>query len=227
MPKLRPSADSKPSKSSFVPEQVQSGYGNEYPRIQVMPPFLLAYSPESWTMIEGRVVPQLKKFFLLAGVNGVSKNGKRWRLGALRSRLEEMGFTEIPWAWGPDGSYVVELDTLDKFGNVRTTYVSAFSEVYAGSSAMGADTVGYVEWLEGLMADGKLPAPAPYIIEGLIADRHSKLMDARTTQRTAPTDSRAATIANLESELEQLRAMSAGGKKTPARKRTAKLEADA
>lgn len=216
-----------PSRKAFTPEMAQASYGHEYPRVPVTPPFLYVYNPQRWALIDGRVLPSLHKVPLMRGLNGVTKQGGRWRLARLRDKLESQGRTMIPWEWGPDGeSYVAAVDTRDRHGNILTTYVSAFSETYAGSSVLGADVKAYADWIEALITDGRLPKPQPYIVERLLTSKRAALSDALTAQRHHHTEQRAEVIANLEVEVKQLEAMVTGAPKTPTRKRKAKIEVE-
>lgn len=227
MTKLTSSSKPTPKRERFVPETATVDYGHEYPRVPVSAPFVYVYNPQRWTLINGRVVPQLHTVPLRDGVNHIKREGKRWRLAQLKDRLERQGRTLIPWELGPDGSYLSVVETRAPNGRIVDTYLPVFTETYAGSSQYGPDTVAYVEWIEELMANGHLPKPAPYIVERLLADRRGALLESMTAQQRNPTAGRAELIASLESEIEQLSAMLDKAPKKPSRKRAAKLEADA
>lgn len=229
MSKLTQSSKPTPKRAAYTPETATVDHGHEYPRVDVNPPFVYVYNPQRWTLLAGRVVPQLHTHPIMEGVNGVTRRGKRWHLAALKSHIEELGRTMIPWDMGPDGeSYMSVVETRAPSGAIVDTYIPVFTETYAGSSQVGPDIEAYVDWIQSLMDSGDLPRPAPYIIEGLLADRRSTLLDNMTAQTRAPTAGRAELIASLESEVQQLEALLADAPRKPSRKRrTAKVESDA
>lgn len=211
-----------PKRKAYVPETATVDHGHEYPRIPRCPPFLLAYNPVRWTVLEGQVVPQLHHVPLQDGVNGVTRdrNGA-WRLAKLKDKLEQQGRTLIPWESGPDGSYVAVVETRLDSGQVVDTHVGAFTETFAGSSDLRADLPGYVAWLQQLMKDGVIPSPAPYVIERLLNEYKQEQRTASVEAKRHETAANLQRLESLERDIKALEKLVQTAPRTPVAKRAA------
>lgn len=224
MPRVKTKTPAKktPARKAFVPTTATVDYGHEYPRIPVSPPFVLVYNPQRWTLLGGRVVPALHKIPLQPGVKGVTySKGRGWNLAKLKHKLAEQGRHMLPWSLGPDGSYVAVVETRTDSGAVVDTHVSAFADTFAGSSEVRADTEAYVAWLEELMKEGNIPAPPPFVLEKLLADRRNALLAAKTDAKRKQTPTADALVHSLEAAVATLEGLVSETKKTPAKRRAA------
>lgn len=153
-------------------EMVATDTGPPLPRIPASHPFLLAWNPSNWHVMGGKLIPRLRKVRLQPGVNRVekSKDG-RWKTGALRTHLEERGWSILPYDRGPDGSYMVQVDCEPVRGMRATAYLETWASAYPGSDQIGSDPTAYAEWCAALVEDGTIPACPPYIADRL-ADQY-------------------------------------------------------
>lgn len=130
--------------------------------------YLLYFNPERWTIIAGRVVPQLGKAKLIAGANGCDYDYKRkvWVTAPMTSQLEENGYKIIPWEI--DGDSYIRKDPA------TGGYYSRWERVYSGSSRIQDGAAEYATWLQGLIDTGFLPPPPTYILEALLGDEERR-----------------------------------------------------
>lgn len=167
---------------SRTPVMATSERGATHPKIDVMPPYYLVFSPERWAVVAGKLVPALSKAPLVDGVNGVSvaRNGGV-RFANAQSRLEQEGRFKIPWDWAPDGeSYLQVLDTKPNgVGDPQETWISVFESASLGSASIASNTKSYVAWLGELMAAGKIPACPLHVAEDKLSVSIKALEEAR------------------------------------------------
>lgn len=157
-----------------APLTMTSATGVVLPFLDLAPMFALTFHPARWMVLAGKLVPSLQKVPLLPGINRVEetrdREGRaRFDLSTLRAKLEREGRILIPWEWGPDGSYVRVMETQPDGGaTVRETHVSAWEDAEPGARETATDLEGYVEWLEELIATGRLPKCSYAIALGLL-----------------------------------------------------------
>lgn len=168
------------TKSKRTPEFASSSKGVTHPYIEPTPPYVLAYVPQRWTVLGGKLVPQLATVPLVAGVNQIEydKDG-RVKFAQARSRLEEEGRTLIPYEWGPDGESYIQCVETKPGGSttIADAWISAFQTAHVGSSTCETDIDAYVAWLESLVTSGKLPPCLPHRISEMLTaakERHAE-----------------------------------------------------
>lgn len=211
-----------PKRRAVVPDTSAVDYGHEYPRIPIRPPFVLVYNPQRWTFLAGAVVPNLHVCPLMEGANGLSRDkAGGWQLARFDSRLEKQQRKRIPWNKGPEGSYLAVVETRTESGAVRESYVSAWTQTYAGSSQMGADLEGYVAWLQKLMKAGDLPEAPPYVVERLLSNARSGLAETQMEMKHKETTANVQRFEKLTAEVAALEKLSKSIKRTPAAKASA------
>ena len=156
----------------YTPETAADGTTEVLPRVPPTAPFLFAWNPVRWVVLEGQVVPSLRKVPLQPGVNRVqrTKAGK-YRLGEMRAHLEERGWTLLPYAKGPGGASYIHRARTAIGPEGAYAHLSLWESVYPGSDQIGSDTAGYAAWVAGLVADGTIPPCPPYLADRL-RDQH-------------------------------------------------------
>jgi len=162
---------------AYLPDTVVDGVVEVLPKLPPSPPFYLAWHPTRWVVLDGQVVPSLRRVNLQPGVNHVTRTREgRYRVGALRAHLEERGWSIVPYAKGPSGSYVKRVRTgLGPEGGYA--HLTSWETAYPGSDAVGSDTSGYALWVASLVADGTVGPCPPYIADRL-RDRHQSTLAA-------------------------------------------------
>jgi len=149
----------------FTPGFTSTQLGVREPFLEVRPMFCLVYNPLRWIVMQGRLIPSLQTFPLMAGVQGVSldKDGNH-RFAGARAKIEESGRRLVPFEWGPGGSYIQEITTRpDGRGEPRKTYISIFEQALAGDNATSSDEEAYAAWAASLVETGKLPGCPPAV----------------------------------------------------------------
>lgn len=140
-----------------LPQLQRLAVASEAPRLPPRPWFVLAWHPDRWTVLGGRVVPGLIEEDLANGSNGVVVTYDRDSgqthvdLSGLEENLRARGFTIIPWE--ADGSpYIVE--------PVPGAWVTRWTRTTPGSAHTEADLPAYLAWIEALQERGILPRPS-------------------------------------------------------------------
>jgi len=139
------------------------------PRLDPSPPFMLAYHPQRWAVVEGYCVPALATVVVEPGVNNVesvTRNGRTLPDWTAAAKLHtQKGGTIIPHAKGPGGrSYMQRVQV--KHGHHHMT---VFATAHRGSDEVTVDGKGYADWIDGLFADGTIEPPPPYVLRNLRA----------------------------------------------------------
>lgn len=121
-------------------------------------PFVFAWHPRRWTVLDGRVVPLLAQFSMEAGKHGLEalRSGKISR-SYFRENLATRGYTEI------DPEQVEYLDEL------APGVWGASWERLTPSGQIVSDRAAYLDWLESLMAQGVVPRPDAGVIDDLLS----------------------------------------------------------
>jgi len=139
------------------------------------PPYVLVLIPGRWTVLGGRVVPQLHEQSLIHGDQGVivrrdpETGAESYDLGGLRANLANKGATILPYDIGG-------LPYLRELPEGSGRWYSAHAHV-SGRGAIRPDEEAHSVWLAGLMEAGALPTPEPHELADL-ADRLRGYMDA-------------------------------------------------
>ena len=173
---------------------------SEAPRIrEPRPGFVFLFHPERWFVSHGLVVPQLKRLVLQNALNGVrqGENG-RFSITTALADQQKRGWRALDPLVDGKASYV--------YRAAEGIYLSRWETAHAGSSTVTGDGKGYAEWLRGLVTSGKLPPPAPYVLEQLkdrLLGRTRRLQDQ---VRTVPSvqvdlDAALASLTAVEREL--------------------------
>jgi hypothetical protein len=130
-------------------------------------PFVLWFHPSRWCVIEGEVVPQLQQFHLIPGVcNFTIGSDKKPKIQKHKLEKMEADWIMVEYSWGPNGSYIKQLDArIDGTNETTKIYLPVWCNAIAGSTATKVASGAYAAWLKSLLASGKLPYPDPYIGE--------------------------------------------------------------
>jgi hypothetical protein len=130
-------------------------------------PFLLWFHPKRWCVIENTVVPHLQQFPLIPGVCNytVGRDGKP---KVQKHKLDKMeaDWIMVEYSWGPNGSYIKQLDArIDGTNETTKIYLPVWANPVAGSTSIKVSSKPYSAWLISLMDKGLLPKPDAYIGE--------------------------------------------------------------
>lgn len=204
----------------ITPEFAQRENRFGEPWIEVSPMFMFTFHPARYTVIDGKVVPQLGEQVLVDGVNQVqvSKKG-RVNFVRARSHVEQDGWKFLPFEWGPGGeSYLQAIQTRPggSKGDPQTAYVSVFSSAYAGDPKVYPDERAYAEWLLELMADGRIPQPRPHKVRAMLEESKRKLGVALAKKMATRAEALQLEVTALEAWLKdhgQPKSGKAGGRK--------------
>jgi len=164
-----------------VPEFSTRDNGLGFPWVDESEAFILKFHPARWTIMAGRLVPSLGQDRLAPGINMVSKSRDgRVSFAACRAKMEESGWSYIPYEWGPDGeSYLQAIDTRPRGAReTRTAHMTVWDSAYAGDPRVYPDEEAYSAWLAGLIKDGKIPACPPQIARRMLEKARGKLARA-------------------------------------------------
>lgn len=162
------------------------------PRIrEPRPGFVFLFHPERWFVSHGLVVPQLKRLVLQNALNGVrqGENG-RFSISTALADQAKRGWQALDPLVDGKASYV--------YRAAEGVYLSRWETAHAGSSTVTGDGKGYAEWLRGLVDTGKIPRPAPYVLEQLrdrLEGRARRLQDQVRTVPSVQVDLDAALVA--------------------------------
>jgi hypothetical protein len=161
------------------------------------------------------VVPIVKRLVLKGGVHQVRQN----RDGSFQTRAaiadwEERGWETIPHdVDGPGTSYL--------HNPAPGAYLTRWETAHAGSSLITSDGPGYVAWLRGPIADGKIPRCPPYVLERMLAQRQQELASVVDRAQTQP--SLQAEVARLKGEIAAINEELASGRQPVATRPVAPL----
>jgi hypothetical protein len=152
-----------------------------WPRVPPQPAFFLVYAPDRWDVLEGKLVPMLYRLSLNPGANAVTRGqGGRPDATDAIAQVERNG--HFPLQWTVDGSSYLRAFQVGLVQDRRTgapvkvmSWHTKFEQLYAGSEYIQSDTVGYVAWLESLIARRLLPQARPYVVERLVRFYEQKL----------------------------------------------------
>lgn len=199
-----------------------------YPHIEQTPQFVLIYNPKRWTIMDGRLVPQLHHFPLEAGVNGVefTKDGSI-RFSRAKAQKEEQDRKVIPHGWGPNGEpYQSAVETRPPgTKEVVVSYIPVWAEAHEGSTDLYTDTSAYADWLESLVTEGKV-SPCPiYLAKKLLEGRVKSLREAEIgAQKGQVAASLRAEALQTDVQVLQTYVGDTKGKKVTTKKTAPKLE---
>ena len=150
------------------------------PRLDPSPRFVLLAHPNRYTVMCGRLIPQLKRFVLEPGVNGVDKHGA-WH-GALASQVQR-GWILIPENVDGEGTTYLRVDEVAQGQRHRLKW----EQVWAGSNRIGSNEQGYADWAATLVSRGLVP-PAPiHVLESLVERFTAGIEQLAARVHAAPT----------------------------------------
>ena len=182
---------------------VVDGIGSpDVPRLESRAAALFLFHPERWGVLEGQVVPLLGRMPIIAGVGNVKLvDAKRGLLSTSVAEHEKSkrGWTKIRLdVDGPGTSYL--------HSPLTGVYLTRWETAHAGSSVISHDTAGYVRWLRGLVATGKIPRAKPYVLEKIRAKTQRQILELQDKVRTVPSaqvdlDRKLADLAAIQREL--------------------------
>lgn len=169
----------------FAPALAGAQRGVPPPKLASRPAALLMAHQERWGVEGGRLRPILGTLTLQAGIDGITEEGGRLRIGDARINREERGWTIIPPETLPPsqahrGQY---LTALADRPDVRLFY---WQSAFAGSAEIRRDDALYYEWLDYVVASGAVPPCQDYVIDTLIERAEAGLLRAQDKARVHP-----------------------------------------
>lgn len=151
------------------------------PRLAPRAAALFTFHPERWMVMEGEVIPALGAMPLVGGVGGVRVNRQTKKLviaDAITNKAKR-GWAVLPLDIdGPGTSYL--------HTPCPGVFLTRFETANAGSAVITPDRKGYVAWLRGLIASGKIPGPRPYVLEQLRTRLRADILHYQDKVRTVP-----------------------------------------
>jgi hypothetical protein len=206
------------------------------------PPFIYAWHPQSYEVVDGEWLPVLKPIFAVPGVNGckvVTRKGKVVRIvaGPMKAAMEEKGWRFLDErttvAVSRDGELVDEVGYLDEIeGHRGTFYCSVWWTLEVQGYGKNAhavkgefDRAGYDATRRRLLEDGTIPPVSPGVIGRKLdrardrAARSGKLAhDGAAPGLKARAEREAERLAEVETATEK----ATGKKAAPKRRSTAR-----
>lgn len=139
-------------------------------RAQVVPAaaFYFAWHPRRFHVMQGMLVPSLRKIGFKPGTNGVDVNraGQADPTFAV-AQAEQKGWTIIPWQVdGPNTAYLYE---------AQGGWLSRWETLYPGAIKPEADEPGYAKWCQSLLERGIVDEPRMSVLSAL-ADEYTELL---------------------------------------------------
>jgi len=135
-----------------------------------------------WDVHGDRIMPVVGRFALVPGVNGVDedRHGRPIVSSAIANRRDR-GWTVIPAEWYQDEEGVGYVQAIPVRGGVA--HCTIWDMLFPGSSKMRTDLDGMADWLDGLIAAGKIPAPSMAALEDLVEKLERELAKHLNLQR--------------------------------------------
>ena len=179
---------------AFVPvEGSISRTGARPPKLEPNDAFLLVYDANRYTVMDGVVVPALKRVVLTPGINGCSATYDRdgrvvaVQAGMARAMAEERGNTIIPLTAVPPSQHHLH----NNGGRAHLwkpagtgTHLTIWETAYAGAKRTSTDTAAYVAWFAWLVEQRIIPPPQAHVLRELLAQRveeRDKMSDRAAT----------------------------------------------
>jgi len=163
-----------------TPEFSTRSTGITEPFLPANPPFLLVFDPMRWTVMQGLLIPGLITVPLERGVQNVDMGkDKKYRIAALRAKIEDQGRRIIPYAWAPNGTSYIQKVTTRPEGRRDTAvaHISVWEKYEPGSRDTYPDEKAYAEWAAGLVAPDKLPACPPHVARRMLEKVEERLRE--------------------------------------------------
>lgn len=152
------------------------------PRLVPNTKFYLAIHPHQWHVVDGLLVPMLKRLPLANGVDGAQDQGGKVNMAIPKQNAATKGYTVIPTSRGPGGkSY---LQAIEVRGGVH--YCTVFETARAGESATDFDNKALHDWINAEIAAGNLSGPSATGLETARNMLRTQAMDAAAKARMSP-----------------------------------------
>jgi len=159
---------------SVVPNMGAAPGGIPLTRVEACGPFILKAHPARWTVMGGKVIPQLGRIALMPGLNSISRHGDRINASEARAASADRGWKVIPFGHVPPGhlpddqapSYLYSPD-----GRPDVTLL-IYTRCYPGSDRVDCDEARYIEFCEHLVSSGLIDPPALWVLEQLAERLH-------------------------------------------------------
>lgn len=193
-------ADAAAAGSPFVIDEGSPG-GEPLTRAPDAPAFFYAAHPERWQVFGGQIVPQLARIKIRGGLGGIgsSRNGRPTRIGQVRARWGERGWTVIPLDAIPDEhatageprSYLWQPEGRPNL------HLSIYELCFSGSARTACDESRFCAFLAHLVTSG-IVAPCPiYVLERMRDDERRRADRAADAAHNVPSQ---APVAALHAE---------------------------
>lgn len=159
---------------SVLPNMGAAPGGVPLTRVEACGPFILKAHPARWTVMGGKVIPQLGRIALMPGLNSISKIGDRINASEARAASADRGWKVIPFGHippahmqpGQEPSYLYSPE-----GRPDVT-LSIYTRCYPGSERLDCDEARYIEFCEHLVSSGLIDPPALWVLEQLAEKLH-------------------------------------------------------
>lgn len=143
-----------------------------WPDVPAQSPFWLVYAPDRWDVVAGKLIPLLYRLSATPGANGVDRAGTKPEPSAALAAAERLGHIVLDWRI--DGKAYLRSFQVGEGVDRKTgqpvkimSWHTRWEQLYAGSREIESDTVGYADWVSGLIDKGLLPKPRPYVLQRL------------------------------------------------------------
>lgn len=175
----KPQAPGQPA-DAWAPQFAIADTSAPPPKLPPSPGFLLTFHPLRWTVQHGRVLPMFGRLTLRPGVGRVRNHGGRFDITDARAELQRRGWTVIPHdAQGAGTSYLRQPEGT-------AAHVLQWVKTYSGSAQTGVDAVGYVAFVDHLVATAAIQPVALHVLERMHANLSSNLSDAADKAASVP-----------------------------------------
>lgn len=180
-----------------VPELGGTPAGAVPPPRGSFPAFKITVHPDRWTVLCGRVVPNVRRLRLSPGSNAVGGTKAKPLIGMAETEAREHGWQVLDW----DHGYMC------KINDVPNGWTDIWTTVYPGSGETSFDEEGYSAWLRGLVDDGTIPQPAVYILDRM-RDANNKLLvrfvDKNKSEYAGRINALRANLTAIDAEIETI-----------------------
>lgn len=126
------------------------------PKLAPNVPFYLAVHPNQWHVLDGRLIPIVKRLPCMFGIDGADVVNGKLSMATPKANAAAKGYTVIPTSAGPGGASY--LKSVDVRGGLH--YCTVFETPRAGESVTEFDVAAFEAWVKTLVASGVLPGPS-------------------------------------------------------------------
>jgi hypothetical protein len=149
------------------------------PNLGFTPPFFLRCHSESWHVMNGKLLPSVRKMLLMPGVDNVTirKDGA-FDVRTAKYNAADKGWTVLPLDIDGEGtSYAVE--------PWPGVWVTRWETVHPGATESVHDTAAYIAWCESLVTRGIVELPQPHVVRKLLRNADADVVAAEAAMKAS------------------------------------------